>query len=98
MVKYNYWLFDGRIQYKYTRNKYIKWLYIPYENEIEPLLKYIHFNNNHLKKDRMAVHIINSGFFWFGYTEYITNFIDKCGFCHCNDKLEKVPKQTKIIT
>jgi hypothetical protein len=74
-----------------------KWLYIPFENEVQPLLNYVHFNNHHLKKDRMCIHIIKLGFFWFGYTESIVNFIKKCGKCHCEEKSTKISSIPKII-
>ena len=50
MVNNNYRIIDGRLQYKYTGGKDSKWLYFPYESEIESILNYVHYNNNHLKK------------------------------------------------
>ena len=97
MVNNNYRIIDLRLQYKYTGGKDPKWLYIPYESEIESILNYAHYNNNHLKKDRMSKHIIMLGFFWFGYTEYIKEFINKCGICHCEEAIEKIRKKPKII-
>ena len=97
MVNNNYRIIDGRLQYKYTGGKDPKWLYISYESEIESILNYAHYNNNHLKKDRMSKHIIILGFFWFAYTEYIKEFINKCGICHCEEAIEKIPKKPKII-
>ena len=50
MVKNNYRINNGRLQYNYNCGKNAKWLYIPYESEVDALLNYTHYNNNHLKK------------------------------------------------
>ena len=97
MIKNHYRLYENRLQYKKFVNNEEKWLYIPFENEVQPLLNYVHFNNHHLKKDRMCIHIIKLGFFWFGYTESIVNFIKKCGKCHCEEKSTKISSIPKII-
>ena len=41
MVKDNYRLADNRLQYKRILNKKEVWLNIPFEVEVEPLLKYV---------------------------------------------------------
>ena len=97
MVKYNYRLADNRLQYKRILNKKEVWLNIPYEVEVEPLLNYVHYNNLHLKKDRMAARIFNLGYFWFGFTEDIDKCIKNCGKYHCECKVEKIHKKPKII-
>ena len=63
MIDNNYRIKNNRLQYKYDYKKESKWLNIPYENEVIPILNYIHYNNKHIKKDRMSVKIINSCFF-----------------------------------
>ena len=42
MVANKYRIINNRLQYKYTNNKIIKWLNIPFQNEVETLLNYIH--------------------------------------------------------
>ena len=61
MIDNNYRIKNNRLQYKYVYKKESKWLNIPYENEVVPILNYIHYNNKHIKKDKMAVKIIDLG-------------------------------------
>ena len=70
---------------------------IPYVNEVEPLLNYIHYNNLHIKKERMAAHVIKLGFFWFGFSEDINKYIKNCGKFYSEAKIEKLPTKPKII-
>ena len=42
MIENKYRIINNRLQYKYTNNKIIKWLNIPFQNEVETLLNYIH--------------------------------------------------------
>ena len=64
MVAARYRIEENRLQYKYFyQNKKFIWLNIPFINEINPMLNFIHFSNHHLKKDRMAAHVIKKGFF-----------------------------------
>lgn len=80
MVAARYRIEENRLQYKYFyQNKKFIWLNIPFINEINPMLNFIHFSNHHLKKDRMVAHVIKKVFFWFGYTETINQFIQNCG-------------------
>ena len=97
MIENKYRIINNRLQYKYTNNKIIKWLNIPFQNEVETLLNYTHYNNNHLKKDRMVIHVIDAGFFWFGFSSDIDKFIKKCGKNHCENNIEKIEKENKII-
>ena len=50
MVAHKYGLENNRLQYKRIINKKEVWLNIPYENEVEPLLNYIHHNNIYIKR------------------------------------------------
>lgn len=70
MIDDNYRLNNNRLQYKYIYKKEPKWLNIPFAHETEPLLNYIHYKFKLLKKDRMAVKIIDSGFFVLIYWRY----------------------------
>ena len=80
MIAARYRIEENRLQYKYFyQNKNFIWLNIPFINEINPMLNFIHFSNHHLKKDRMVAHVIKKVFFWFGYTETINQFIQNCG-------------------
>ena len=97
MIENKYRIINNRLQYKYSNNKIINWLNIPFQNEVETLLNYIHYNNNHLKKDRMVIHVIDAGFFWFGFSSDIDKFIKKCGKNHCENNIEKIEKENKII-
>ena len=98
MIAARYRIEENRLQYKYFyQNKKFIWLNIPFINEINPMLNFIHFSNHHLKKDRMAAHVIKKGFFWFGYTETINQFIQNCGQCHAISNITKIPKKQKLI-
>ena len=46
MVTKNYRINKNRLQIKYYTNKdkNFKWLNIPYQSEINPMLSYIHYN------------------------------------------------------
>lgn len=53
MYKNNYRLYENRLQIKYyTKNKEYQLKYIPFRNEIKPMMSFIHFNSLHLKKER----------------------------------------------
>ena len=45
----------------------------------------------------MNLTIIEMGFYWYGYSNDITQFIKQCGFCHSENVIEKVPNIPKII-
>ena len=84
MVNSQYRINDKRLEIKYYdyKKKDFLWMKIPYKKEVNALLRYIHYNNKHLKKEGMSKKIIVSGFFWAGYTKDIKNFIKTCGVCH----------------
>ena len=50
---------NNRLQYKRIINKKEVWLNIPYENEVEPLLNYIHHNNVHIKTIECKFMLLN---------------------------------------
>ena len=45
----------------------------------------------------MNLTIIEMGFYLYGYSNDITQFIKQCGFCHSENVIEKVPNIPKII-
>ena len=72
----------NRLQYSiYYKNKLI-WLNIIYEDDKIPLLNYINFNNNHIKRESMDQKIIEMGYYWYGYSKDIENIIKSCKVCH----------------
>ena len=99
MCKNNYRLYEHRLQIKYyTKNKQYQWKYVPFKKEIKPMMSFIHYNNLHLKKERMCKKIIENGYFWAGYTIEVENFIKSCGYCHAENNIKIIDKKPKIIT
>ena len=99
MCNNNYRLYENRLQIKYyTKNKQYQWKYIPFRNEIIPMMSYFHYNNLHLKKEGMCKKIIEAGYFWSGYTIAVENFIKNCGYCYTENNTKKLEKKPKIIT
>lgn len=99
MIKKNFRIFNNRLQIKYYNEKTGEhWMNVPYEYEIIPMLSFIHYNNLHLKKEGMCKKIIESGFFWAGYTNTVQSFIENCGKCHSDNHMLKIEKKPKIIT
>ena len=97
LVKEKYRIYNNRLQYFYYYKTKSIWLNIIYEEEKIPLLKYIHFNNNHIKREAMEAKVIGMGFYWYGYSNDIIKFIDKCGVCHSERYGQKVLQNPKII-
>ena len=87
LVKEKYCLKDGRLYYKYQKNKdeSIE-LKIPFKEEIAPILKTIHINNLHCGYKALCNRIIEEGFYWDGYSKEINNFIKNCHFCNGDKK------------
>lgn len=50
-VNSKYKIANNRLQYKHYNNNKDLWLYIPYQDEFKAMLKFLHYNNNHLKRD-----------------------------------------------
>ena len=73
------------------------WLNIIYEEEKLPLLNYIHYSNNHLKRETMDTKILEMGYYWYGYSSDTSNIINNCGICHSEKAKEKVPNIPKIM-
>ena len=44
----------------------------------------------------MQAHVIQNGYFWFGYIDDISKCIQKCGKCHVENTLEKMPNKPKV--
>ena len=99
MVTKNYRINKNRLQIKYYTNKdkNFKWLNIPYQSEINPMLSYIHYNNMHLKKEGMYKKVIENGFFWSGYTKEVDLFIKSCGECYSVKYSKPLDKKPIII-
>ena len=51
LIKNKYRIINDRLQYFYKYNKNELWLNIIYKDEKLSLLNYIHFSNNHLKRE-----------------------------------------------
>lgn len=78
MLEKIYYIKDNRLYFKYKRykNKSIN-VKIPFKGEVYPILKYIHINNNHIGYKNMCNQILLSEFYWLGYSQDITNFLNK---------------------
>ena len=63
LVKDKFKIVNARLKYLYYYKSKKIWLNIIYEEEKEPLLNFIHFSNNHLKKEAMDMKIIAMGFY-----------------------------------
>ena len=89
MVRDKYRIFNNLLIYSiYYKNKLI-WLNIIYEDEKIPLLNYIHFNNNHIKRESMEQKIIEMGYYWYRYSKDIENIIKSCGVYHSENVIKK---------
>ena len=97
LVREKYRILNNRLQYFYYYKNKNLWLNIIYQEEKIPLLKFIHFNNNHIKRESMETKVIEMGFYWYGYSNDIINFIDNCGVCHAEKYGKKIPLNPKII-
>ena len=97
LIKNKYRIINERLQYFYKYNKSELWVNIIYKDEKLSLLNYKHFSNNHLKRESMDLKILEMGFYWYGYSNDITQFIKECGVCHSENVIEKVPIIPKII-
>ena len=80
----------------YYKNKFI-WLNIIFQLEKIPLLNYIHFKFNHIKRETMEEKIMQLGFYWHGYLNDVIDFINKCGVSHSENVGKKLPNNPKII-
>ena len=97
MVQSKYRIHEDRLQYSYHyKNKNI-WLNIIYKEEKIPILNYVHYTNNHLKREGMDEKIIQMGFYWFAFSTDITNFIKNCGHCHSEIAGKPIKPEPKII-
>ena len=85
------------MQYAYYYKNKILWLNITYEEEKILILNYIHFSNNHIKRESMDAKIIEMGFYWYGYSSDIMDMIRNCGVCHSENVGIKLPNIPKII-
>ena len=97
LVREKYRIFNNRLQYKhYYKNNFI-WLNIIFQLEKKPLLNYVHFKFNHIKRETMEEKIIQLGFYWYGYSNDVIDFINNCGVCHSVIVGKKLPNNPKII-
>ena len=62
-----------------------------------PLLNYIHYNNNHIKRESMDQRIIEMGYYWHGYSKDIENLIKSCDICHSENIAKKYPITLKLF-
>ena len=97
MVNQKYRIENNRLQYLYYyKNKQI-WVNIIYQEEKIPILNYLRYNNNHIKRETMDQRVIEMGYYWHGYSTDIENLIKSCGICHTENKAIKIPNNPKII-
>ena len=98
MLEKIYYIKDNRLYFKYKRykNKSIN-VKIPFKGEVYPILKYIHINNNHIGYKNMCNQILLSEFYWLGYSQDITNFLNKWEICLSNKKKNHILSPLKII-
>ena len=97
MVREKYRINCDRLQYNYYyKNKFI-WLNIIYKEEKLPILNYTHYSNKHLKRETMDEKIIEMGFYWYGFSTDITNFIKNCGVCHVDLEGKQLKPNPKIM-
>ena len=98
MLEKIYYIKDNRLYFKYKRykNKSIN-VKIPFKGEVYPILKYIHINNNHIGYKNMCNQILLSEFYWLGYSQDITNFLNKWEICLSNKKKKHILSPLKII-
>ena len=73
------------------------WVNIIYEEEKISLLNYIHYSNNHMKRESMDLKLLDMVYYWYGYSNDITKFIYECGICHTEKIKEKLTQIPKII-
>ena len=85
------------MQYKHNKNNKDLWLYIPYAEEVVAILNFLHYNNNHLKRDSMLKKIKEMVFSWNGMTANIEDSIHKYGVCYSISNTQKLSKKPKII-
>ena len=97
LIKNKYKIENNRLQYLYQYNNKKKWVNIIYEEEKIPLLNYVHFSNNHMKRESMDLNLLKMGYYWYGYSTDITNFIDECGLCLSEKIKVKLYNISKII-
>ena len=97
LVNEKYRISDNRLQYSYYYKNKLIWLNIIYQKEKIPILNYIHFNCNHIKRETMEGKIIEAGFYWQGYSNDIIEFINNCGICHSELRAKKIENNPKII-
>ena len=99
MVTNNYRIENDRLEIKYYSSKLnnFSWKKIPYEDEVEPMLRYIHYNNLHLKKEAMSKKVLEYGFFWAGFSKSIEKFIKNCGTSYCKSNILNLEHKPKII-
>ena len=91
LINAKYKLVNDRLQYLYKFNNKEIWVNIIYEEEKLSLLNYIHYSNNHMKRESMDLKLLDMGYYWYGYSNDITKFIDECGICHTEKIKEKLP-------
>ena len=97
LVKEKYRIIDNHLQYKHYNKNNLIWLNIIFLLKKEPLLNYVHFKFNHIKRESMEGKIIQLGFYWHGYSNDFIDFIYKCSIYHSIIVWKKLLNKTKII-
>ena len=97
MVKRKYRILNNRLQFAYYYKENRIWLNIIYNDEKIPLLNYVHYSNNHIKRETMDEKIIRMGYYWYGYSTDIMETIKNCGICHSENAGIRIPNKPKII-
>ena len=50
-----------------------------------------------MKRESTDLNLLEMGYYWYGYSTDIINFIDECGLCHSEKITVKLPNVNKII-
>ena len=87
-MKEKFRLSNNRLQYLYYYKNKFRWLNIIYKDEKNSILNYVHYSNNHIKREAMDEKIVEMGYYWYGYSTDITELINKCVIYH-SEKAEK---------
>lgn len=97
-AKENYSIIENRLKYKYkvVKDNY-KYLKMPFINEEKYLISNIHNNKNYPGINKMKQLIIESGYFWEGFSSEIKNYIKECPICNPKHNRKKIKLPLKQI-
>ena len=84
----NYYIKNNRLYNRY-RNNNIEIINFKnsFQEEIIPLIKYIHITHNHCGYKVLCNHIIKNNYYWEGYSSTVKDFCAKCELCNKQKKI-----------